>query len=587
MEDPASLLATGSSSAQQGYSDGANEQGGVVHEPLCGGVEEEELCSKPSFLAATSGDPFQDGDEDGRSGEFLLSKKADEWARCSGDALANLVFELRADDELFGGAERLLCVRDLFEAKDEAEAKPDEAAGGIAVHGVSEPSRVRRFPCTLEGCDRVFDRGRHLRVHLLSHATSRPFKCPVDGCVWAFATEYKLKRHLETHEGKKDFKCDAEGCGQSFTTVYNLRAHLKLHGRPTFACLSPGCPRLFGTRRKMELHLREHKELDAPYRCPWSGCGKAYYSANTLASHVRVHQHRPEELCCPFPGCGRSFARACKLRLHVRQHTGERPYACPACSWTFASASKLTRHMRKHTGDRRYACPEAGCGKAFMRPEHLRGHLVVHSGGRPFACTQPGCQSRFAAKSSLYIHLKKHGPAGEQQQQRLVYGCPMGSCTSRFHSRLALREHIGHSHAVVVLEDDAQQGIGGAGEEASPEVVPPRLVKENQSGSARTDFASHHRKRSCSLLPAPPPASQGPLPLVTFGGNSGPVWGGCAARDRPSGAQRERPLRDSVRCVRYCSSGPASAVWTSSYSSSPAWVLDPPLLEPVQGSNDL
>ncbi|XP_050022806.3 uncharacterized protein [Dermacentor andersoni] len=557
MEDPSSSAATGSPRARQGDHDGADTSEDVGRGVLCDEVcDEEELCSKAAAdflsLRSTSGDPFQDGEEPlddavyGRNGEFLLSKKPDEWTR--GDALANLVFELRADDELFGGAERLLCVRDLFETGKEDAVKDQEAADARSVDaepsdepqvaptfisgalastvlrlGNPTPSAPRRsFPCTLEGCDRVFERGRQLRVHLLSHAACRPFKCAVDGCDWAFATEYKLKRHLETHEGKKDFTCDVVGCGQHFTTVYNLRAHMKLHGRPTFGCLSPGCSQVFGTRRKMELHLREHQELDAPYRCPEAGCGKAYYSSNTLASHLRVHQHRPEELCCPFPECGRAFGRACKLRLHLRQHTGERPYACPACAWTFASASKLTRHMRKHTGDRRYVCPEPGCGKAFMRPEHLRGHSVVHSGGRPFPCTHPGCSSRFAAKSSLYVHLKKHAqgssadpPLQQPKQQRLVYGCPVGSCSRRFSSRTALRQHIERSHSLLVLADGSSQEGEDDDEEAamaavsspsrpsSPDVA-PRLVQENQSGSARTDFTSHHHRRSShrnNLLP--------------------------------------------------------------------------------------
>nr|XP_054919868.1 zinc finger protein ZXDC-like isoform X2 [Dermacentor andersoni] len=488
MEDPSSSAATGSPRARQGDHDGADTSEDVGRGVLCDEVcDEEELCSKAAAdflsLRSTSGDPFQDGEEPlddavyGRNGEFLLSKKPDEWTR--GDALANLVFELRADDELFGGAERLLCVRDLFETGKEDAVKDQEAADARSVDaepsdepqvaptfisgalastvlrlGNPTPSAPRRsFPCTLEGCDRVFERGRQLRVHLLSHAACRPFKCAVDGCDWAFATEYKLKRHLETHEGKKDFTCDVVGCGQHFTTVYNLRAHMKLHGRPTFGCLSPGCSQVFGTRRKMELHLREHQELDAPYRCPEAGCGKAYYSSNTLASHLRVHQHRPEELCCPFPECGRAFGRACKLRLHLRQHTGERPYACPACAWTFASASKLTRHMRKHTGDRRYVCPEPGCGKAFMRPEHLRGHSVVHSGGRPFPCTHPADGS---------------SQEGEDDD-----------------------------------EEAAMAAVSSPSRPSSPDVA-PRLVQENQSGSARTDFASHHHRRSShrnNLLP--------------------------------------------------------------------------------------
>ncbi|KAH8033537.1 hypothetical protein HPB51_013614 [Rhipicephalus microplus] len=328
MEDPSSSIATGSPRTRQGDRDG--------HGVLCGDVcDEEELCSKAAvdFLRASSGDPFQDGEDDavyGRNGEFLLSKKPDEWAR--GDALANLVFELRAgDDDLFGGAERLLCARDLFEKEDATkddtttknteEPASEEPQAGTLFSGVSTVLHVanpapsaprRRFPCTLEGCDRVFERGRQLRVHLLSHTACRPFKCAVDGCDWAFATEYKLKRHMETHEGKKDFMCDVEGCGQHFTTVYNLRAHMKLHGRPTFGCLSPGCPQVFGTRRKMELHLREHQELAAPYRRHTEVC----YGCGGLGHRADV---------CPNPNS--KWCRTCGQKSPTEDH-----HCTPKCS---------------------------------------------------------------------------------------------------------------------------------------------------------------------------------------------------------------------------------------------------------------
>ncbi|KAM7287030.1 putative zinc finger protein [Ixodes scapularis] len=430
------------------------------------------------------------------------------------------------------------------------------------------------FQCDLDGCGRVFNRGRKLRVHLMSHTACRPFKCPEEDCDWAFATEYKLKRHQETHAGKKDYTCDVEGCGRSFTTVYNLKSHMKLHKRPTFPCPAPECGLVFVTRRKMELHLREHDDIDAPYKCPEALCGKAYYSANTLASHLRVHMRL--EFRCPFEGCGRLYNRVCKLRLHVRQHTGERPYICPfeGCAWTFASASKLTRHTRKHTGDRRYVCPEPDCRKAFMRPEHLKGHMVVHSGCRPFECPHPGCSSKFAAKSSLYVHLKKHAAgacssrrrsSAGKPRERLVYPCPMGACSKRFTAKGSLRQHILKCHSVLLADgsdvtdfdsvpdegtevtplEEAEQELmaaiplaGGASTEAPaqgstdlhglhdfPEgaraseddedeecngedrltdscaktrvgdldaLTPSRVLQENHSGSARTDFCSNH-----------------------------------------------------------------------------------------------
>ncbi|CAN8003855.1 unnamed protein product [Ixodes hexagonus] len=375
------------------------------------------------------------------------------------------------------------------EYEDEEEDADEPCGQVVTLHLTSESMFSTQSPgpmayqCDLDGCGKVFDRGRKLRVHLMSHTACRPFKCPEENCDWAFATEYKLKRHQETHAGKKDYTCDMEGCGRSFTTVYNLKSHMKLHKRPTFPCPAPECGLVFVTRRKMELHLKEHDDIDAPYKCPEASCGKAYYSANTLASHLRVHMR--VEFRCPFEGCGRLYNRICKLRLHVRQHTGERPYICPfeGCTWTFASASKLTRHMRKHTGDRRYVCPEPDCSKAFMRPEHLKGHMVVHSGCRPFECPHPCCNSKFAAKSSLYVHLKKHtagdgGPSSRRgssgackPREKLVYPCPMGACSKRFNAKASLRQHILKCHSVLLADGSDANGYDSVPDEVA-EVTP-------------------------------------------------------------------------------------------------------------------
>lgn len=42
--------------------------------------------------------------------------------------------------------------------------------------------RGRTFACPMEDCDRVFERNRQLRIHLISHATHRPFKVSTALC---------------------------------------------------------------------------------------------------------------------------------------------------------------------------------------------------------------------------------------------------------------------------------------------------------------------------------------------------------------------------------------------------------------------
>lgn len=128
--------------------------------------------------------------------------------------------------------------------------------------------------------------------------------------------------------------------------------------------------------------------------------------------------------------------------------------------------------MKKHTGERQYTCKEPGCGKSFMRLEHLQGHLVTHSGDKPFKCpyestfvrhlcqlqhakfhvcnfklaSSSGCDAKFTAKSSLYVHLKKHSGSSE----KVTYPCPIENCDKKYNCKSSLRIHMLRYHTPVL-----------------------------------------------------------------------------------------------------------------------------------------
>ncbi|CAI2184314.1 6100_t:CDS:1, partial [Funneliformis geosporum] len=54
-------------------------------------------------------------------------------------------------------------------------------------------------------------------------------RCPVPGCNRIFQKEKSLKKHLMIHNDERRFVCNAYGCGKKFVLLYYLRCHQKRH----------------------------------------------------------------------------------------------------------------------------------------------------------------------------------------------------------------------------------------------------------------------------------------------------------------------------------------------------------------------
>ncbi|KAF9426093.1 hypothetical protein BGZ76_002908 [Entomortierella beljakovae] len=85
----------------------------------------------------------------------------------------------------------------------------------------SIPEGAPSFPCTFEGCEKVFARPYNLKSHLRTHTDVRPFTCSF--CQLAFSRNHDLKRHSKIHGGEKLHKC--QGCEKSFSRLDALRRH--------------------------------------------------------------------------------------------------------------------------------------------------------------------------------------------------------------------------------------------------------------------------------------------------------------------------------------------------------------------------
>ncbi|KAH7059190.1 hypothetical protein BKA57DRAFT_386199 [Linnemannia elongata] len=85
----------------------------------------------------------------------------------------------------------------------------------------SIPEGATAYPCTFDGCDKVFARLYNLKSHSRTHTNERPFIC--SHCQLPFARNHDLKRHVKIHGGDKPFKCG--GCGKSFSRLDALGRH--------------------------------------------------------------------------------------------------------------------------------------------------------------------------------------------------------------------------------------------------------------------------------------------------------------------------------------------------------------------------
>ncbi|XP_037025408.1 zinc finger protein 501-like [Bradysia coprophila] len=306
------------------------------------------------------------------------------------------------------------------------------------------------FPCTVEGCSKVFNTrksiNRHrLKVHKLK-AGPRPkvtvesekivkFNC--QECPKWFTMQLKLDAHIRSyHHGLKGYKC--EHCEKEFCKYRSYNSHLRnRHGTDETEkhyCTYDGCDRVYNAQDSLRKHIKRFHLGEAPppvnRKLICDQCGRSFKNGFSLKEHSYSHSGITPFACniCPkkfisnyklkihtmrhmnvkpfeCPTCGLRKTTNKELKAHLNFHSKEITYPCKECPRVFPSYSAVNRHVRiHHRNHKPYICPH--CERAFAKAETMKNHVMTHTGEKPFSCSV--CGHRFIQSVALKAHMKVH-----------------------------------------------------------------------------------------------------------------------------------------------------------------------------------
>ncbi|RZF45358.1 hypothetical protein LSTR_LSTR002801 [Laodelphax striatellus] len=118
----------------------------------------------------------------------------------------------------------------------------------------------KRYKCQVAGCESLeFDSYRELQKHKVTH--NKQIVC--EFCGKEFAMQCRLRVHLEeTHScepGATQWPCSVQGCPRVFTRRRNMQQHVrKKHQGPGHVCPFQGCHLRFVWKQSLTKHMQLH-----------------------------------------------------------------------------------------------------------------------------------------------------------------------------------------------------------------------------------------------------------------------------------------------------------------------------------------
>ena len=85
----------------------------------------------------------------------------------------------------------------------------------------------KRYPCEVEGCDKVFIESSKRTIHMRVHSGERPYQCKHENCDASFSQHSGLMAHYISHSGMKAYKCHIPDCNRIFTQSSSRNHHEK------------------------------------------------------------------------------------------------------------------------------------------------------------------------------------------------------------------------------------------------------------------------------------------------------------------------------------------------------------------------